>query len=78
MGFRTVHYLDYLLRTELWKYSVRALMSHVLYGQWPLSAAAKDTDTLLGSRGTTLQPCRVTSVGVCRPAVAHPLKNLHG
>ncbi len=45
MGFRTVHYLDCLLRTELWKYSVCALMSHVLYGQQQLSAVAlKTTD----------------------------------
>lgn len=33
MGFRTAHYLDCLLRAELGKYSVRALMRLALYVQ---------------------------------------------
>lgn len=33
MGFRTVHYLDCLLRTESRTYSVYAMMSHLLKGR---------------------------------------------
>lgn len=46
MGFRTVHYLDCLLRAELWKYSLRALMKLVLYGQkkLPSAVALRTTD----------------------------------
>lgn len=46
MGFSTVHYLDCLLRAELWKYSLRALMKLVLYGQkkLPSAVALRTTD----------------------------------
>lgn len=43
MGFCTVHYLDCLLRTQLWKYSVSALMSHESVGQQQASAVALRT-----------------------------------
>lgn len=63
MGFCTVHYLDCLLRTELWKYSVCAFMRHVLYGQQQLSAVAlKTTDGPLWGRQYC---CLYCNIGGC-------------
>lgn len=77
MAFRTVHYLDCLLRTQLWKYSVRALMSHVLYGQQQLSAVAlRTTDAAVQPRDSAAA-CSVTSMDVLFLNVACSLKNLH-
>lgn len=69
MGFRTVHYLDCLLRAELWKYSVRALMRLVLYGQkkLPSAVALRTTDGVE----------RQCNVEVLFPIVACSRMNLH-
>lgn len=70
MGFRTVHYLDCLLRAELWKYSVRAVMKLVLYGQkkLPSAVALRTTDGVE----------RQCNVEVLFLIVACSRMNLHG
>lgn len=57
--FRTVHYLDCLVRTQLWKYSVCALVSHALYGQQQLSAVA--LKTIAVKQRDSAAACSVTS-----------------